>query len=147
METQYLDCGRGQWQDFQNGPRFDRFYPFNDWCDPAKNWRLIYSHDPAAGVAPAAVKNVLGGEVAVWTETIHATSLDSIMWPRAGAAAEVWWSGRVDENGVNRSQYDARPRLSEQRERMLSRGVRGTPITQLWCDQQFGDKEACASTV
>lgn len=86
--------------------------------------------------------NVLGGELAVWTETIDPVSLDTIIWPRAAAAAEVWWSGRTDAQGVNRTQLDARPRLSEQRERMLTRGVRGTPITQLWCD--MNDVEDCA---
>lgn len=95
----------------------------------------MYSHEPTDGVSDELKKNVIGGEVAVWTETIDTTSLDSIIWPRAGAAAEIWWSGKIDEKGNNRSQIDARPRLSEQRERMLARGVRGTPITQLWCSQ------------
>lgn len=131
----YLDCGRGQWLDFPNGPSFDTFYPFNDWCQPLKNWRLMYTHDPRDGVADEFKQNVLGGEVASWTETIDPVSLDTIIWPRAGVAGHVWWSGVLDSQGRNRSQYDARPRLSEQRERMLKRGIRGTPITQLWCDQ------------
>ncbi|UKZ57050.1 hypothetical protein TrVGV298_010902 [Trichoderma virens] len=131
----YLDCGRGEWLDFENGAPFDNNYPFLDWCDPTKNWKLMYSHEPTDGVSDDLKKNVIGGEVAVWTETIDPTSLDSIIWPRAGAAAEIWWSGKIDEKGNNRSQIDARPRLSEQRERMLARGVRGTPITQLWCSQ------------
>lgn len=83
---------------------------------------------------------MLGGELPVWAETIDTTSLDSIIWPRAGAAAEVWWSGRTDADGKNRTQLDARPRLSEQRERMLTRGVKGTPITQLWCDMNGVDR-------
>jgi hexosaminidase len=131
----YLDCGRGQWLDFQDGASFETYYPFNDWCQPAKNWRLIYSHDPRAGLSREAAKNVVGGEVAVWTETIDPVSVDSIMWPRAAAAAEIWWSGRADSDGKNRTLVDARPRLSEQRERMLKRGVRGHVITQGWCDQ------------
>jgi len=137
----YVDCGRGQWLDFPNGASFDTFYPFNDWCSPTKNWRLIYTHDPREGVAPEFHENVLGGEVAMWTETVDPVSLDTIIWPRAGVAGHVWWSGVYDSEGRNRSQYDARPRLSEQRERMLTRGVRGTPITQLWCD--MNDVEAC----
>lgn len=78
----------------------------------------------------------------VWAETIDPLSLDTIIWPRAGAAAEVWWSGRIDADGNNRTHLDARPRLSEQRERMLKRGVKGTPITQLWCD--MNDADRCA---
>ncbi|KAK1242999.1 hypothetical protein MKX08_005811 [Trichoderma sp. CBMAI-0020] len=132
----YLDCGRGEFLDFDNGAPFQNNYPFLDWCDPAKNWKLLYSHEPIDGVSSDLHSNVVGGELAVWTETIDTTSLDTIIWPRAGAAAEVWWSGRVDEaTGTNRSQLEARPRLSEQRERMLARGVRGAPITQLWCSQ------------
>ncbi|KAL6859842.1 Glucosamine-6-phosphate isomerase (Glucosamine-6-phosphate deaminase) (GNPDA) (GlcN6P deaminase) [Amphichorda felina] len=138
----YLDCGRGQWLDFPNGPTWQLFYPFNDWCAPTKNWRLLYSHDPADGVSEEAKKNVLGGEMPVWAETIDPLSIDTIIWPRAGAAAEVWWSGRIDADGNNRTHLDARPRLSEQRERMLKRGVKGTPITQLWCD--MNDADRCA---
>ena len=135
VHCQYLDCGRGEWLDFANGAPFNNNYPFLDWCDPTKNWKLMYSHDPTDGVSDDLKSFVIGGEVAVWTETIDPTSLDTIIWPRAGAAAEIWWSGKTDEHGANRSQIDARPRLSEQRERMLARGVRGTPITQLWCSQ------------
>lgn len=138
----YLDCGRGQWLDFPNGPSWATFYPFADWCSPTKNWRLLYSHDPRDGVSEEAQENVVGGEVAVWTETIDPTSLDSIIWPRAGAAGEAWWSGNKDAQGNNRTQLDIRPRLSEQRERMLTRGVKGTVITQLWCD--MNDVEECA---
>jgi hexosaminidase len=140
----YLDCGRGQWLDFPNGETIQAMYPFNDWCNPTKNWRLIYAYEPRDGVADDAKDNVLGGEVALWTETVDPVSLDTLLWPRAGAAAEVWWSGRVDADGVNRTETDARPRLSEQRERMLLRGVRGTPITQQWCD--MSDVGDCTHT-
>lgn len=85
-------------------------------------------------------KNVLGGEVAVWTETIDPTSLDTVVWPRAAAAGEAWWSGRKDKSGKARSVYEARPRLEEMRERMLLRGVSGAPISQLFCEQSpLGD--------
>ncbi|TQW02945.1 glycoside hydrolase family 20 [Cordyceps javanica] len=134
-DSYYLDCGRGGWVDFENGPGFQRAYPFNDWCAPARSWRLIYAQDPRAGLSGEAAANVLGGEVAMWTETVDAASLDAIVWPRAAAAGESWWSGRYDADGRNRSMYDARARLSEMRERMLARGVRGAVITQLWCDQ------------
>ncbi|KAH6895197.1 family 20 glycoside hydrolase [Thelonectria olida] len=138
----YLDCGRGQWLNFDNGEAFQTFYPFSDWCGPAKSWRLIYSHDPAAGLSKKAAKNVLGGEVAVWTETIDPINLDTLVWPRAGAAAEVLWSGREDASGQNRSQYDAAPRLAEMRERMVARGVRASPVQMPFCTQ--GNATECA---
>lgn len=140
----YLDCGRGQWLNFDNGEAFQTFYPFNDWCGPSKSWRLIYSHDPTAGLSKEAAKRVLGGEVAVWSETIDAVNLDSLVWPRASAAGEVLWSGRTDSGGQNRSQYDAAPRLAEMRERMVARGVRASPVQMPFCTQ--GDAGECAYT-
>ncbi|TFB05567.1 Beta-hexosaminidase [Trichoderma ghanense] len=132
----YLDCGRGQWVNFPNGASFDTYYPFGDWCAPTKNWRLIYSHDPAAGISASHAKNVLGGELAVWSEMIDASNLDNIIWPRASAAGEVWWSGNVDAaTGQNRSQLEVVPRLNEFRERMLARGVSAMPIQMTYCTQ------------
>ena len=137
MPTQYLDCGRGQWINMDNGVAFETFYPFKDWCDPNKNWRLIYSHDPVAGLTEAEAALVQGGEVAVWSETIDPVTIDSIIWPRASVAGEVWWSGRVDPHtGQNRSQLEAIPRLSEFRERLVRKQIRASPVQMLWCMQQ-----------
>ncbi|PHH73294.1 hypothetical protein CDD80_3912 [Ophiocordyceps camponoti-rufipedis] len=141
----YLDCGRGQWLNFDNGPAFQRYYPFNDWCSPTKSWRLVYSHDPRAGLSPAEADLVLGGEVAIWSELTDSTNLDSVIWPRASAAGEVLWSGRQDASGKNRSQYDAAPRLAEFRERMVARGVAAMPVQMVFCTQ--GGPEECAMTV
>lgn len=95
----------------------------------------MYSHDPAAGLnGSAAAKNVLGGEVALWSETIDAQNLDSLTWPRAAAAAETLWSGRIDAaTGQNRSQVDAAPRLNAQRARLVARGIGAAPIQMEWC--------------
>lgn len=136
----YLDCGRGQWLNFPNAV-VNEFYPFLDWCDPAKNWKLIYSHDPLDGVDSASAKNVVGGEVAIWSETIDPVTLDSLMWPRAGAAGEIWWSGRTNGQGHNRSQLEATPRMAEMRERMVARGVSAAPIQMIFCTQ--GNAEQC----
>ncbi len=102
----------------------------------------MYSHDPRAGLTADQAKLVLGGEVAVWSETIDPTNFDSLVWPRAGAAAEVLWSGRTDPaTGQNRSQLDAAPRLSEMRERMVLRGVGASPVQMTFCTQ--GRPEEC----
>lgn len=103
----------------------------------------MYSHDPVAGLTEEEAKNVLGGEVAVWTETIDPLTLDSIAWPRAGAAGEVLWSGRQDASGQNRSLVDAGERLADIRERMVARGVRAEHLTEVWC-LQAQDPLACA---
>ncbi|KAF6813322.1 glycosyl hydrolase family 20 [Colletotrichum sojae] len=141
----YLDCGRGHWMNFENGAAFQQFFPFNDWCSPAKGWRLVYSHDPRANLTEEEAKLVLGGEVAAWSESIDPISIDGILWPRASAAGEVLWSGRQDASGQNRSQYDAAPRLAEFRERMVARGVRSEPVQMTFCTQ--GDAKECAYIV
>ncbi|KAF3360285.1 hypothetical protein VDGD_04484 [Verticillium dahliae] len=138
----YLDCGRGHWLNFDNGAAFKAFYPFQDWCSPAKGWRLIYSHDPAEGLTEQEAKLVLGGEVTAWSESIDAVSLDTVLWPRTSAAGEVLWSGRTDASGQNRSQYDAAPRLAEFRERMVARGVGSAPVHMPFCTQ--ASPEECA---
>lgn len=141
----YLDCGRGQWVNWDNGAAFATGYPFNDWCGPTKSWRLVYSHDPTAGLSAEEAKLVLGGEVAVWSETIDPTNLDTLVWPRASAAGEVLWSGRRDASGQNRTQMDAAPRLNEFRERMVLRGVRSSPVQMTFCTQ--GKPEECEYVV
>lgn len=134
IARQYLDCGRGQWITW--GPDVwaeEAPNNFVDWCSPTKSWELIYSHDPAAGLNGTAAKNVLGGELALWSETIDPQNLDSLAWPRAAAAAEILWSGFLDGNGQNRSQLDAAPRLNSQRQRLVARGLGASPIQMEWC--------------
>ncbi|KAI0137071.1 putative cytochrome 52A4 [Xylariales sp. AK1849] len=124
----YLDCGRGQFLNFQNGEPFDTYYPFNDWCGPTKSWQLVYSHNPVENLTAEEAKLVLGGEVAVWSELIDESNVDQLIWPRASAAGEVLWSGRTDASGQNRSQVEASPRLADLRERMVARGVLASPV-------------------
>ncbi|KAI9868677.1 MAG: N-acetyl-glucosamine-6-phosphate deacetylase [Trichoglossum hirsutum] len=138
----YLDCGKGQWLNFQNGDSFQKFYPFADYCSPTKNWRLVYSYDPTAGLTPDEAKLVLGGEVHIWSEQTDPVNLDDMVWPRASAAGEVLWSGRQDASGQNRSQIDASPRLAEVRERMVLRGIKCGPSQMAFCTQN--DPTWCA---
>lgn len=133
-EYWYLDCGRGQWLTFSNS-LLDAYAPFSDWCSPFKSWERVYSHNPTAGMNASAAALVVGGEVAVWSETIDPTNLDSLVWPRAGAAAEVLWSGATDASGETRSQVTAAPRLNAHRQRLVSRGIMASPIQMEWCHQ------------
>lgn len=133
-QAYYLDCGRGGWTDWKDSD-ISPSTAFNSWCDPFKNWRVVYNHDPLAGLSASAAKNVLGGEVALWSETIDGATFDQVAWPRSAAAAEVFWSGRKDGSGALRSVYTARPRLSEMRERMLARGIVGASIAPGFCTQ------------
>ena len=104
----------------------------------------MYSYDPiaAAGVEADEAALVLGGEAALWTETVDPVNLDSLLWPRLGAVAEVLWSGRTDASGVNRTQFDATPRLADMRERMVARGVGASPVQMIFCTQS--DPEHCS---
>jgi len=106
----------------------------------------MYTYDPieAAGFTASdpEAKLILGGEAAMWAETIDPTNMDSLLWPRTGAVAEVLWSGRKDADGQNRTQLDAAPRLADMRERMVARGVGAAPVQMLWCHQN--DPKACS---
>ncbi|EON63851.1 hypothetical protein W97_03079 [Coniosporium apollinis CBS 100218] len=129
----YLDCGKGQWIDFAPGFASQKYFPYNDYCSPRKNWRLMYSYDPLHGIPANSSHLVLGGECHIWAEQTDPINFDDMVWPRACAAAEVLWSGAKDENGQNRSQIEASPRLSEMRERLVARGVRAEPIQMPFC--------------
>jgi hexosaminidase len=132
ISVQYLDCGKGQWLDFTPDSS-ERYWPYNDYCNPVHNWRLMYSYDPLQGVPENATDLVLGGEVHMWAEQTDPVNLDRMVWPRACAAAEVLWSGAKDSSGQNRSQIEVSPRLSEMRERLVARGVQAEPIQMPFC--------------
>ncbi|KAF2195749.1 glycoside hydrolase family 20 protein [Zopfia rhizophila CBS 207.26] len=128
----YLDCGKGQWLDFSPSSAAG-FWPFQDYCAPFHNWRLIYSYDPLAGVPEDKAHLVLGGEAHMWAEQTDPINVDRMIWPRACAAAEVLWSGAKDGNGKNRSQIEASPRLSEMRERLVAKEIGAEPIQMPYC--------------
>lgn len=132
----YLDCGKGQWLDFAPGDPSRDAWPYNDYCAPFHNWRLIYSKDPYEGVPEHLQHLVVGGEVHMWGEQTDVINLEPMLWPRAAAAAEVLWSGAKDGNGQNRSQIDASPRLSDLRERLVAKGVRAEPVRMPYCEME-----------
>ncbi|KAL9016484.1 MAG: hypothetical protein Q9185_006177 [Variospora sp. 1 TL-2023] len=134
----YLDCGRGSWVD-PSSPSLSSL--FLDYCSPLKNWRRIYSYDPLASVAPNATHLVLGAEVHMWSELTDPTNFDSVVWPRAAAAAEVLWSGAKDSLGRNRSLVDAGGRLGEWRERLVARGVGAGVVQMVFCRLVEGGAE------
>ncbi|KAK3070530.1 Glucosamine-6-phosphate isomerase (Glucosamine-6-phosphate deaminase) (GNPDA) (GlcN6P deaminase) [Teratosphaeriaceae sp. CCFEE 6253] len=130
----YLDCGYGQWLDFSQEVAAG-FWPFNDYCAPRHNWRVMYSYDPLSGVPANLTHLVLGGETHIWSEQTDPVDLHQKVWPRTCAAAEVLWSGAKDASGQNRSQITASPRLSEMRERLVARGIKAEPVHMPYCTQ------------
>lgn len=79
----------------------------------------------------------------MWSEQTDSTSWDSVVWPRAAAAAEVLWSGAKDELGRNRSLVDAGGRLGLWRERLVNRGTGAGAVQMAFCRMvEGGDGEA-----
>lgn len=132
----YLDCGKGQWLDFAPGDSSAGAWPYNDYCAPFHNWRVIYSKDPYEGIPEDLQHLVIGGEAHMWGEQTDAVNLDQMLWPRAAAVAEVLWSGAKDGEGQNRSQIEASPRLSDLRERLVAKGVRSEPVRMPYCEME-----------
>jgi len=126
----YLDCGAGSF--LGNVPTG------NSWCDPFKTWQNAYTFDPVANLSTAQAKLVLGGQHLLWTEQSGPENLDPIVWPRAAASAEVFWTGPVVGNGNgdggdDRDVRTALPRLHELAYRFRRRGVRAISLQPEWC--------------
>ncbi|KAF2625717.1 glycoside hydrolase family 20 protein [Macroventuria anomochaeta] len=132
----YLDCGKGQWLDFAPGSPSRDAWPYDDYCAPFHNWRLIYSKDPYEGIPEHLQHLVIGGEAHMWGEQTDVVNLDQMVWPRAAAVGEVLWSGAKDSEGQNRSQIEASPRLSDLRERLLAKGVKAEPVRMPYCEME-----------
>ena len=45
-----------------------------------KTWQRVYSYDLTFNLTETEAQNVLGGEVAMWTEQTDGTSLDTRLW-------------------------------------------------------------------
>lgn len=90
------------------------------YLDNDKPWQSMYAVDPAAGITdPGQLALVLGGEAALWSESMDSSNLESRVWPRAAAVAERLWSKAaptVDETGVG-------ARLEQLRCLLMRRGV------------------------
>jgi hexosaminidase len=56
----------------------------------------LVSFDPYKGVKANQRHLVLGGQTVLWSETTDETNVDSKIWPRAAAIAEIYWSGGGD---------------------------------------------------
>ncbi|KAJ3512227.1 hypothetical protein NLJ89_g3643 [Agrocybe chaxingu] len=125
----YLDCGAGEWIGGAIG---------NSWCDPFKTWQKAYSFDPLANLTAAEVPFVLGGQQLLWAEQSSPENLDSIVWPRAAASAEVFWTGSTLPDGSRPSSTSALPRLHDLRYRMVQRGIRAIALQPHWCALRNG---------
>lgn len=125
----YFDCGYGAW--VGEGP--------NNWCSPYKGWQQVYLNSPYKIYANATSTEkagkaleeglILGGEAAMWSEQVDGTSLDSKLFPRASALAERLWSN------PSTGWYEAEPRMVQNRQRYVERGVFADRLQPEWCHQ------------
>lgn len=105
----YLDYGVGR--------------PLPAGMPPFTSWKVIYETDPleafdaGSGGDP---RRVLGGEAAMWTEHVHPSTLDYIVWPRAAALAERLWSPEETTQSVKQ----AEPRLKRFAAQLRAAGLR-----------------------
>ncbi|CEH12941.1 glycoside hydrolase family 20 protein [Ceraceosorus bombacis] len=84
-QAAYLDVGLGSWLGDSTGQSYADYV----------TWQMAYAFDPLTGTQgiPDARKRVLGGEMNLWTEQVDENNLDALLWPRALAGAEVYWTG------------------------------------------------------
>lgn len=88
-------------------------------------WDAVYSTDILAGVLnQSAHQFVLGGEVAMWGETVDAGTVLQTIWPRAAAAAERLWSYNfATSERMTAQSWGVVNRLAQFRCLLLERGV------------------------
>lgn len=76
---------------------------------------------------------ILGGEAALWSEQSGPTVLDSRLWPRAAAAAEIYWSGSYDKKGTRRTVKTVSERFYDWVYRLQDRGIGAAPVQPKYC--------------
>lgn len=107
--TDEQDGGQGGWITHPHGS--------NSWCDPFKTWAHILSFDPYDCARPASMadngveiaeamrKRVLGGQACLWAEQTDETNIEGVIWPRAAAVADLFWTGDKAGGGYPRSEF------------------------------------------
>lgn len=134
----YLDCGFGYY--VGEG---------NSWCDPYKQWRTLYQHDPRKIYLEfpdsdrSRLGQILGSEAPIWTESVGPDAVETRLWPRAAALAERLWSDPGEAAGAGGEAepawVEAERRFVHHRERLVERGVRAEAVQPTWC-HQFEDR-------
>ncbi|KAG5678977.1 hypothetical protein PVAND_008592 [Polypedilum vanderplanki] len=125
VDAWYLDCGFGNWRATGEAA-----------CSPYRTWQQVYKHKPwqAMRLNKQQMKQILGGEVCMWSEQVDESSLDSRVWPRAAALAERLWSDPQDENeyAISKETFN---RFSMFRNRLVQLGLKAEPIFPKYCAQ------------
>ncbi|KAI8369440.1 glycoside hydrolase superfamily [Radiomyces spectabilis] len=140
----YLDCGHGGWvgnddryispaQQQTEGDDYNYVGPAGSWCAPFKTWQRIYTYDMTLNITNDQPGKILGGEVALWSEQANHHVIDSRLWPRAAAAAEIYWSGSYDADHNRRTLKEVQPRFNDWVYRLNGRDIGAEPVQPKWC--------------
>lgn len=81
------------------------------------------------------MKQILGGEVCLWTEQVGEDQLDARLWPRSAALAERLWTDPATGNSYERAPSDTFSRMSNFRDRLIQMGIKAEPIFPKYCSQ------------
>lgn len=92
-----------------------------------------YSFDPLSKVTHDQAHLILGGQQALWSEQASPSNLDTAVWPRAAASAEIFWTGPILPDGKAINSLEALPRMHDIRYRMVQRGVNAIVLQPHWC--------------
>ncbi|XP_037946614.1 probable beta-hexosaminidase fdl [Teleopsis dalmanni] len=130
VDAWYLDCGFGNWRSTGEGA-----------CSPYRTWQNVYKHRPweRMRLDKAQRKQVLGGEVCLWTEQVDEGQLDNRLWPRSAALGERLWSDPDDKHELDIVPQDAFRRISIFRNRLVELGLKAEPIFPKFCAQNPGE--------
>jgi hexosaminidase len=86
-------------------------------------WQDMYTAEPCNGLPDANCDLILGGEAAMWGETVDTSDIMQTIWPRAAAVAERLWSPRMYNDTVA-----ALPRMLAFRCLLNTRGIAAAPV-------------------
>ena len=142
----YLDCGQGGY--VGNDPRYNEMenpdpeggFTFNyggpggSWCAPYKTYQRIYDYDFTDGLTKEEKKHILGAIAPLWSEQVDDVTVESKLWPRAGALAELVWSGNVNAKGQKRT-TELTSRILNYREYLVALGIGATALQPEYCLQ------------
>jgi hexosaminidase len=91
-------------------------------------WTTMYTYEPTNGLSKAAASLIIGGEVGMWGEYVDENNFEGVVYPRAMAVGERLWSAQTVMDTAS-----AKPRLLDQRCRMVQRGFRSAPVEPSFC--------------
>ncbi|KAL5287096.1 hypothetical protein ACFFRR_008192 [Megaselia abdita] len=132
VDAWYLDCGFGSWR--QTGDAA---------CSPYRTWQNVYKHKPWEKMRLDGMrkKQVLGGEVCLWTEQVDENGLDNRLWPRTAALGERLWTDPDDDNSLDPIPREVFIRMSVFRNRLVELGLKAEPMFPKYCQQNPGECE------